>query len=137
MNSTKAIRYEKLIESLKKENKITIVSCNTCVRLNETGGEDKLEALATKLRNDGFNVRDGFLITMPCQDHYMNNVTITPDIDTIILLACSAGCSNALVHFPKQKIVPALEDRGMMIIGPVKLNDGTIKVKKTMRRTKR
>lgn len=137
MNATKAVKYEKLKEMLKKEDVISIISCNTCVRLSETGGEIKMEELAVKLRNDGFNVRDGFLITMPCQDKYMDSVTITPDIDTLVMLACTSGCANAHMYFPNKKIIYALEDRGMIIVGPAKLSDGTIKMKKTWRRTKK
>ncbi len=137
MNATKARKYDAIKEELNKEDKISIISCNTCVRLSQTGGEEKLKELAMKLRADGYKIQDGFLITAPCQDHYINNVTITPDIDTIVMLACSSGCANAQYHFEGKKIVPALEDRGMLLVGQVTLKNGTTKTRKVWRRTQR
>jgi len=137
MNATKPLKYEQIKEQLKKEDNISIISCNTCVRLSETGGESKLKEMAMALRKDGFKVLDGYLITMPCQDHYMNNIHMSPLIDTIVMLCCTAGCSNASTLFPGKKVVTTLEDRGMIIVSPVKMKDGTVKMKKTWRRTKK
>ena len=43
---------------LKKWKKVGIVSCNSCARVCETGGKDKMEELATRLKTDGFDVVD-------------------------------------------------------------------------------
>ena len=67
MNRTRAVKYEIIVEQLeKKSDVISIVSCNTCVRLAKTGGEEKMKNLAMKLMEDGYHVKDGFLITLPC-----------------------------------------------------------------------
>ena len=39
--------------NLKKWKKIGIISCNTCARACETGGKEKMEELAERLKADG------------------------------------------------------------------------------------
>jgi hypothetical protein len=43
---------------LRKWKKIGIVSCNSCARACETGGREKMEELAERLRQDGYDVTD-------------------------------------------------------------------------------
>jgi hypothetical protein len=40
---------------LRKWKKIGIISCNSCARACETGGREKMEELAERLKKDGFN----------------------------------------------------------------------------------
>jgi hypothetical protein len=120
MNRTRAIKYEKIIEQLDKEKDIiTLISCNTCVRLAKTGGEEKMTQLALKLKEDGYNVKDGFLITLPCWDSCLDNVKIHPTVNTLILPICSCGCANVETRFPECKIVPTVIDRGTIVEDPV------------------
>ncbi len=39
---------------LKKEDKIGIVSCNSCARMCETGGKEAMKELADRLKKRGF-----------------------------------------------------------------------------------
>lgn len=123
MNKTRPRKYNEIKKLIDVENDvISVISCNTCVRLSNTGGEKKLRMLANRLRKDNVNVLDGFLITMPCVDSYLENVKLHHSVNTIVMLTCSCGCANATTHFPDKKIVPALQDRGTEIILDVKTN---------------
>ena len=112
---TKSLPYESVTGALSKEDTISIVSCNNCVRVSGTGGEVKMKELALRLREDGYNVRDGFLITKACPQPYMGAVKPSPLTDTLIVLACYAGLSNAKRMFPNHKVVGTTEDVGLLI----------------------
>ena len=119
MNRTRALKLDVIKERLDKDKDIiTLISCNTCVRLAKTGGRQKMAQMAEKLRQEGFHVRDGFLVTVPCWDHCMENVKIQPDINTIIVLGCSCAYANIKTHFPDRKIVSAIMDRGTVVQDP-------------------
>ena len=119
MNRTRALKLDVIKEHLDKNaDTITLISCNTCVRLAKTGGRQKMAQLAEKLREEGYQVRDGFLVTVPCWDHCMENVKIQPDINTIIVLGCSCAYANIKTHFPDRKIVSAIMDRGTVVQDP-------------------
>ena len=119
MNRTRALKLDVIKEHLDKDaDTITLISCNTCVRLAKTGGRQKMAQMAEKLREEGYQVRDGFLVTVPCWDHCMENVKIQPDINTIIVLGCSCAYANIKIHFPDRKIVSAIMDRGTVVQDP-------------------
>jgi len=116
MNRTRAVKYEAIAGQLDKEKDIiTMVSCNTCVRLAKTGGAAKMKELALQLRKDGFQVKDGFVITLPCWDYSLDNVTLHPTINTVVVMGCSCACANIAVHRPGVKIVPTVVDRGTVV----------------------
>jgi hypothetical protein len=120
MNRTRALKYENIEEQLdKSKDIITLISCNTCVRLAKTGGAEKLKQLALKLREEGYQIRDGFLITMPCWDHCLENVTLHPNVNTLIVMGCSCACANLAVKFPGLKLIPTVQDRGTLVEDPV------------------
>lgn len=125
---TKLLSYELITGELSKESTISIISCNNCVRVAGTGGEKKMKELAFKLKEDGYNVKDGFLITKACPQPYMGSVRLGPLVDTLIVLACNAGWSTANRVFPGKKIVRTLEDVGIIITDTDK---GVVKVAKT------
>jgi len=137
MIGTRKENYKKIIENLNKNNDvISIISCNTCVRLADTGGEKVMRELATKLMEDSYNVVNGHLITLPCEDHYFENVKLYNHINTIIMLSCASGRANALYHFPNCKIVSAIIDRGVIITEIQTQEDGTVKKQKKIRGVK-
>ena len=51
---------------LKKRKKTGIIACNSCARACETGGKDKMEELAERLKIDGFDIVQTNLIPMAC-----------------------------------------------------------------------
>jgi len=120
MNRTRAVKHETITEQLdKNKDVLSLISCNTCVRLAKTGGADKMKQMALKLREEGYQVRDGFLITMPCWDHCLNNVALHPGVNTVIVMGCSCACANIAVKFPGLKVIPTVLDRGTLVEDPV------------------
>ena len=124
---TKPLDYETITNELSKDDTISIISCNNCVRVVGTGGEDKMKALAFRLKQDGYNVKDGFLLTKACPQPYMGTVQLSPLVDTLIVLACTAGWSTANRVFPKLKVVRTLKDVGLLITDTDK---GVVKIAK-------
>lgn len=112
---TESLPYEAITEQLTGNDTISIISCNNCVRVAGTGGEEKMRELAFRLREDGYHVEDGFLITKACPQPYMGAVKPGPRVDTVIVLACYAGWSNAKRRFPGLKVVRTTEDIGLLI----------------------
>jgi len=107
--------YEEITEALQKENLIALISCNNCVRVCGTGGAARMQQLAQKLRGDGYQVREGFLLTKGCPQPYMGTVRLDPAVDTLVVLPCYAGYSNAKRRFPDRKVVQTTEDCGLLI----------------------
>jgi hypothetical protein len=124
---TKLLPYNAITGELSKNDTISIISCNNCVRACGTGGEEKMKALAFKLRQDAYNVKDGFLITKACPQPYMGAVQLNPMVDTVIVLACYAGWSNAKRRFPGLKVIRTMEDVGILIADTEK---GVVKLAK-------
>lgn len=96
---------------LKKWKKIGIVSCNACARTCETGGREKMEELASRLRNDGYNVVDTDLVPMVCDIDLVKKPAYEGDV--LIALACDAGVCTIQSLFPSKIVVAALETIGL------------------------
>jgi len=112
---TKAISYEDIQKELDKDNDIiSLVGCETCVRVAGSGGQVRMKKLAIKLREDGFNVKDGFLVPTACTPK-LGFAKVSSDINTILSMGCSAGTSNIKRFFPGYKVVETTVDVGLMI----------------------
>ena len=96
---------------LKKWKKVGIVSCNSCARACETGGKEKMEDLAARLKQDGFDVVDAELLPMACNVDSAKK----PDYkaDYLIALACDSGVCTLQSLFPNKIVVPALDTIGL------------------------
>jgi hypothetical protein len=96
---------------LKKWRKIGIVSCNSCARVCETGGKEKMEELATRLKQDGFDVVDIELVPMACNVDAVKK----PDYqaDYLVALACDSGVCTLQLLFPNKMVIPALDTIGL------------------------
>jgi len=103
--------YGLLRGMLKKWKKIGVVSCNSCARVCETGGKEKMEELATRLKQDGFEVVDMELIPMVCNVDSAKK----PDYhaDYLVALACDSGVCTLQSVFPNKLVVPALDTIGL------------------------
>lgn len=116
MIMTKSINYEDVISKLDKEKDIiSIVGCNTCIRVGGAGGPDKMKELAMKLRKDGYKVKDGFMLPDACMEPFLGVVSFSPEINTVIALSCTAGSSNVKRNYPNMKVIDTVEDIGLMI----------------------
>ena len=96
---------------LKKWKTVGIVACNSCARACETGGKEKLEELATRLKADGFQVVDTELVPLACNVDAMKK----PDYkaDYLVVLACDSGVFTLQSLFPNKVVVPALDTVGL------------------------
>ena len=96
---------------LRKWKKIGIVACNSCARVCETGGREKMEELAERLRKDGYNVVDTDLIPLACNVDLVKRPKYESDV--LVVLACDSGVYTFQSLFPAKKIVPALNTIGI------------------------
>ena len=96
---------------LKKWKKIGIVSCNSCARACETGGKEKMEELAERLKKDGFEVVDVELVPMACNIEAVKKPEYQADFS--VVLACDSGVLTLQTLFPSKIVVPALDTIGL------------------------
>jgi len=96
---------------LKKWKKIGIVSCNSCARVCETGGEKKMQELAERLKSDGYDVVNTALVPLACNLDLVKKPKL--DADILVVLACDCGVNTLQDIYPSKKIVPALNTIGI------------------------
>ncbi len=96
---------------LRKWKTVGVVSCNSCARACETGGKDRMEELANRLRQDGFQVLDTELLPMACNI----DAAKRPDYKAnyLVVLACDSGVCTLQSLFPNKVVVPALDTVGI------------------------
>jgi hypothetical protein len=121
-----SLEYKELIKQLDKENDvITVIGCNTCIRVSGAGGPEKMKELAIKLRKDGYKVKDGFMLPITCMEPYLATVKLSHEINTIVALACTAGVSNVKRNYSHLKIVETVDNVGLIVADA---NKGVVKV---------
>ena len=103
--------YGLIKAQLDKNDKIGIISCNSCARMCETGGLKKMQELAERLKKDGYTVVDTDLIGMACDVDQLKKDQLHGNVN--IVLACQAGVYNLKKIFPKHKIITALDTVGL------------------------
>jgi len=103
--------YGLIKSQLNKKDEIGIVSCNSCPRICETGGEKEMKKLAKRLKKEGFNVVDMDLIGRACDFDQLKKDELHGT--ATIVLACDAGIYNLHKLFPKRKIIEALDTIGL------------------------
>jgi hypothetical protein len=96
---------------LKKWKKIGIIACNSCARACETGGKEKMEEMATRLKQDGYDVVDLELAPMACNVDALKK----PDYkgDLLVVMACDSGVFTFQTLFPTKTAIPALDTIGL------------------------
>jgi hypothetical protein len=97
--------------ALKKWKKIGIVSCNFCARACETGGKERMDVLAQRLKQDGFEVVDTELVATACNIDLLKRPEYQSDM--LVVLACDSGAFTLQTIFPNKMIVPALDTIGL------------------------
>lgn len=108
--------YEDIIKKLdKKEDKIAVISCNTCARTCGNGGLNKLNELGLRLIRDGYNVTDEAVILYACSEPILRESKLDLDANTIIVLSCSAGWSCFTRNYPDKKVLKVTEDIGLVV----------------------
>ena len=108
---TTIMPYGMIRAMLKKWKKVGVVSCNSCARVCETGGKEKLDELTNRLKQDGFEVVDAELLPMACNIEAAKKPNYQADY--LVVLACDSGVCTLQSLFPNIVIVPALETIGL------------------------
>jgi hypothetical protein len=103
--------YGLIKSQLDKKDKIGIVSCNSCPKICETGGEKAMKKLSRRLKKDGFKVVDEDLIGRACDFDLLKKDELNGT--ATIVLSCEAGTYNIRKLFPKRKLIEALDTIGM------------------------
>ena len=103
--------YGVIRSSLRKWKKIGLISCNSCARLCETGGQMRLDELSERLKRDGFNVVGCDLVPMVCNIDAVKRRSY--DGDYLVILACDSGVFTVQSLFPNKIVVPALDTKGL------------------------
>ena len=108
--------YEDIISKLdKKEDKIAVISCNTCARTCGNGGLNKLNELGLRLIRDGYFVTDEVVILYACSEPILREAKLDLDANTIIVLSCSAGWACFTRNFADKKVVKVTDDIGLVL----------------------
>jgi len=108
--------YEEIVKKLdKKEDKIAIISCNTCARTCGNGGLNKLNELGLRLIRDGYYVTDEAVVLYACSEPMLREAKLDLEANTIIVLSCSAGWSCFTRNFPDKKVLKVTEDIGLVL----------------------
>lgn len=111
---TKALKYEDITHELDKdEDVISIIGCETCVRVAGAGGQEKLVSLAKKLIEDGYNFKEGYLVPTACTPK-VYFAKPHEKVNTIISLACEAGSANIERIYEDYKVIETVQDVGLM-----------------------
>lgn len=96
---------------LKKYKKIGIISCNSCARVCETGGQERMDEMAERLKKDGFNVVGTELVPMACNLDAVKRRENEGDF--LVVLACDSGVFTVQSLFPSKIVIPALDTVGL------------------------
>ena len=134
--SARKFDYETLKTMLKADDRIVIVSCDSCARRSDgLGGQAGLDALGDKLVADGFKVVGRALLHIACvpehwgellKDEAMREVFERADV--IIPLACSAGEDRSGQSLPAVRMLRVTrtlgdgsysEEEGARLVEPV------------------
>jgi hypothetical protein len=115
-------------KQLTKGDRIAIISCNTCVRFCNTGGAEKLDQIAHRLRQDGFAITDQVLLTAACVRDYTERSRLSTGITKVIALTCDAGWTSIKQALPSVEVIKANNTLGIMIVSP---SNGVLKLMKT------
>lgn len=113
---TQAIPYKQIRDQLKKNDRIAVITCNTCPRFSGSGGVEKMEELASKLRKDGFTVTDQVVLTAACINDYIMNTRLSGGLTAAVVLACEAGWSSVKQRLPDKNVVKGTETLGLVIV---------------------
>jgi NAD-dependent dihydropyrimidine dehydrogenase PreA subunit len=111
--------YEDLKEQLNKDDKIVIISCNTCVVACGVGGSQALATLSQMLKADGYQVIGKDLVSIGCTLTLVENHRSDPkkremyDQATVIIpLFCENGLQCVNKVFFDKKILTVLSTVG-------------------------
>ena len=110
--SLRSLSYEDLKKQLLPDDKIVIISCDTCVKACGIGGSAMLNKLADMLQTDGYHVLGKDLISIGCTvnlvEKHRNDLKKKAMYDAatvIIPLICEDGLEGVKYVFKEKKVI--------------------------------
>jgi hypothetical protein len=124
--TVRRFEYEALKARLKPDDRIAILSCDSCAKQSDgLGGEQGLESLADKLSADGFNVVSRELLPIACSLEQLTallddegNRKLFEEVDVIVPLSCQRGIESAKDILPGLRIIRVTETLGTGSFSP-------------------
>ena len=118
--TVRRFEYEELKDKLKPDDRIVILSCDSCAKLsNGLGGEQGLKGLADKLVADGFKVIHRELLPAACSPDQLRsrlddeaNRKLFEEADVVIPLACQAGEKRLREILPDLRVLRVTKTLG-------------------------
>jgi len=118
--------YHGLRRELNKDEKIVILSCDSCAKLSDgLGGKIGGTSLAEKLTADGFLVTHKQMLSSVCAPDQLRESVGDEEIgklflesDVIIPLACRAGIDRVEENLPQLRILKVTETLGFGTYSP-------------------
>ena len=116
VNLTQAVPYEDIKTQLSQNDRIAVITCNSCVRFSGSGGVGKMEELASKLRRDGFVVTDQVTMVGVCLHDHVKNLRLSDGVTAAIVLACEAGWSSVKQRLREENVICGTETLGLVVV---------------------
>ena len=118
--SLRAVSYDELKEQLSKDDKIMLLSCNTCVVACGVGGLQKMTTLANMLEADGYRVLGKDLVSIGCTTNLIQRHrddikkrSLYEDATVILPLICENGLQAVETVFHDKKVVSITKTLGV------------------------
>ncbi len=116
VNIVKPVSYEDIKSQLSKDDRIAVVTCNSCPRFCGAGGVGKVDELARKLRKDGYIVTDQMVLVAACLNDHVMNARFSEGITAVVVLACEAGWSSVKQRFREKNVIQGTNSMGLVCI---------------------
>ncbi|MCH3918028.1 MAG: 2Fe-2S iron-sulfur cluster-binding protein [Spirochaetia bacterium] len=126
--SLRSISYDDLKKQLCPEDKIVILSCDTCVKACGIGGSARMKQLTGMLQADGYTVLGIDLISIGCTmnlvaHHRDNRKEVYDEATVVIPLICEDGLVGVRKVFADKKIIQVAKTVG---IGNFTMDKGVV-----------
>jgi len=108
---------EEILDSVKEDKNIFLLSCNGCPEAAETGGKAQLEDLKKELEAKGKNVTSSTIIDFLCNKmlvttRLMRHKKSLKDSDSVVIISCGIGV-QAASNILEKTVHPALNTISM------------------------
>ena len=118
--TVRRLGYDTLKTELRPGDKVVVLSCDGCAKQSDgLGGEQGLENLARKLREDGFDVVHRELLPIACSPEQLRGRlddeavrALFEEADAIIPLTCRAGEEKAKELLPGLRVITVTKTLG-------------------------
>ncbi|MGI6588565.1 MAG: 2Fe-2S iron-sulfur cluster-binding protein [Peptococcia bacterium] len=117
--SLRALSYADLKKQIAADDKVVIISCNTCVKACGVGGRQNMSTLEKMLKADGYTVLGKDLISIGCTLNLVERHRQDPkkkemyEAATVIIpLICEDGLKAVQAVFRDKKVIPIAKTLG-------------------------